>query len=168
MNLLWFFFLTLKASLFSTGGLGNVPSLHADLLARKMATEQQFASSLSVGQLSPGPNGLWVVALGFAIGGIPGALVSIGAICIPAGLVLVLRKTYERHQGHLAVEGFVWGLSLATAAAFSRTMASLVMLDQAILLNIIIAAAACVLALRTRIPVIVIIAAAALFGIFYK
>jgi chromate transporter len=66
MNPLLYFWLFLKASLFSTGGMGNLPSLHTDLLARHWATEQQFAESLAIGQIAPGPSGLWVIAWGIS------------------------------------------------------------------------------------------------------
>ena len=42
--LLALFLLTLKASLLSPGGLGNVPSLHDDLIARGAVTERQLAA----------------------------------------------------------------------------------------------------------------------------
>jgi len=61
---LLYFWLILKASLFSTGGNGNLPSIHADMLARGWATERHFAEALAIGQIRPGPNGLWVVCLG--------------------------------------------------------------------------------------------------------
>ncbi len=48
MNPLLYFWLFLKASLFSTGGFGNLPSLHHDLLARGWATESQFAESMNL------------------------------------------------------------------------------------------------------------------------
>ena len=44
---LLYFWLLLKASLVSTGGSGNLPSLHGDLLARGWASERQFAESLA-------------------------------------------------------------------------------------------------------------------------
>src|SRR5919199_5429647 len=72
-----YFWLMLKASFFATSGTGNIPSLHADLLARGWATERQFAESLAVGQISPGPSGLWVVSLGYLTAGLPGALLAL-------------------------------------------------------------------------------------------
>ena len=70
MTYLGYFLLVLKASLLSTGGLGNVPGLHDDLVAtRGWVTERQFAESIAVGQTSPGPNGVWVISLGYMIGG---------------------------------------------------------------------------------------------------
>jgi len=50
---------------FSTGGFSNLPSLHQDLLANGWASEADFAESIAIGQISPGPNGLWVICLGY-------------------------------------------------------------------------------------------------------
>ena len=60
-----YFLLFLKASLFSTGGFSNLPSLHQDLIANGWAKEVDFGESIAIGQISPGPNGLWVISLGY-------------------------------------------------------------------------------------------------------
>ena len=56
-----YFWLLLKASLFSTGGTGNLPSIHADLLARGWATDRHFAEALAIGQISPGPKQIGLI-----------------------------------------------------------------------------------------------------------
>ena len=83
MSVLAIFWTVLKASTLSTGGLGNAPILHADLVRTGLATQGQFTSSLAVGQLSPGPSGLWVVALGYLLGGMAGGLAALAAVCLP-------------------------------------------------------------------------------------
>lgn len=93
--------------------MGNLPSLHADLLARGWATEQQFAESLVIGQVAPGPNGLWVISLGYLTGGWRGAILALIAINLPPLLVLMVDQLYRRVKNHPAVEGFARGLSLA-------------------------------------------------------
>ena len=125
MNPLIYFWLFLKASLFSTGGMGNLPSLHADFLARGWATEQQFAESLAIGQVAPGPSGLWVISLGYLTGGWRGAMLALIAINLPPLLVLMVDKLYRRVKNHPAVEGFVRGLSLAVVGVFGMVLISL-------------------------------------------
>lgn len=78
-----YFWILLKASLFSTGGTGNLPSIHADLLLRGWATDRQFAEALAIGQISPGPSGLWVICLGYLTDGLRGALLATLAISLP-------------------------------------------------------------------------------------
>lgn len=112
-----YFWVALKASLFSTGGLGNLPSLHQDLLARHWATDRQFASSIAIGQLAPGPTGLWVVALGYLTGGFAGALIMTCAILLPPLLIIPLWKVHSRVGNRPAVRGFAQGLTIAVAGS---------------------------------------------------
>ena len=37
--------------------------MHDDLIPRGWATERHFAESLAIGQITPGPTGLWVIGL---------------------------------------------------------------------------------------------------------
>jgi chromate transporter len=165
LNPLSFFLLALKASLFSTGGLGNVPSLHADLLARGWATERAFAESLAVGQVSPGPSGLWVVSLGYLLGGVWGALGAVVAICLPPFLILAVERLYRRVQHHPAVEGFVRGLALSVVGVFIVVMWGLLCGNGLDGRSILILLASLGLGLTGRMPVVVIIGLAALVGI---
>src|SRR5256885_13062862 len=75
-----YFLLFLKASLFSTGGFSNLPSLHQDLIANGWAKEADFGQSIAIGQISPGPNGLWVISLGYLTYGYLGAFLALIAI----------------------------------------------------------------------------------------
>jgi chromate transporter len=112
MNLWLFFWLFIKASLFSTGGAGNLPFLHADLPALGWAQEQDFLTAMAVGQVSPGPNGLWSVSLGYLTYGWTGAGLALLALCLPPILVLALVSFYNRME-HLSVaRNFSRGLSL--------------------------------------------------------
>ncbi len=168
MNLPVFFWLALKASLFSTSGMGNVPSLHDDLLARGWATEQQFGEALAVGQVAPGPNGLWVISLGYLLGGMRGALLALIAIGLPPLLVLALDRLYRRAKDHPAVEGFMRGLSLAVVGIFAVVMIDLLWRVGLDLKSGLIALASVGLGTMRRIPVIVIIALAALVGVLLR
>src|SRR5262245_3784868 len=87
LTLFWIMF---KAALLSTTGAGNLPIVHQDLLARGWATDRQFAESLAIGQISPGPNGLWVISLGYLVGGLHGAAITLLAVSLPPFLVLLL------------------------------------------------------------------------------
>ena len=118
MSWLVLFWLLLKATLFSTSGIGNLPILHADLLARGWATEQQFAEALAIGQITPGPSGLWVISLAYLVDGTRGALLSAVAITLPPLAVLLLDGLYRRIGEHPATKGFVRGLVLAVNGIF--------------------------------------------------
>ncbi len=165
MNPLIYFWLFLKASLFSTGGLGNLPSLHADLLAHQWANERQFAESLIIGQVAPGPNGLWVISLGYFTGGLSGAMLALIAINLPPFLVLMVDKLYRRIKDHPAVEGFVRGLSLAVVGVSGMILIGLMRNFGVDIRSVLIATVAIGLGMTRRVPVIGIIALAALVGI---
>ena len=108
-----YFLLFLKASLFSTGGFSNLPSLHQDLIANSWATESDFGQSIAIGQISPGPNGLWVISLGYLTYGLTGALLALIAITLPALLVLLVLAGYSRIEHQTWVQGAMRGVSLA-------------------------------------------------------
>jgi chromate transporter len=165
MNPFLFFWLVLKSSFFSTSGLGNLPQLYADLTAGGMATERQFAEALAVGQVSPGPSGLWVISLGYLLDGPRGAALAAIAIVIPPAGVLLIAQLYHRNGDHPAVQGFVRGLSLAVTGIFVVVMAGLLRDNGLNLPAILIVGGAAALAFSRRIPVIAILALAAIVGI---
>ena len=165
---LLFFWLFLKASLFSTGGIGNLPSLHADLIARRWASQQQFAEALTIGQISPGPNGLWVLSLGFLCGGLAGSLLALAAIVLPPLLILSVERGYRRVQDHPAAEGFVAGLSLAAAGVFAVALVGILASAGLSLRTAAAAAGAVALTLTGRVPLFVIIVLAGLLGVIWR
>jgi len=112
-----YFLIALKASLFSTGALGNLPSLRQDLVTRHWATDQQFASSIAIGQLAPGPTGLWVVALGYLTAGFIGAVLMTLAVVLPPVLVIPLGHLHSRIRHAVLVQGFIRGLTIGIAGA---------------------------------------------------
>jgi chromate transporter len=163
-----YFWLFFKASLFSSGGFGNLPSLHADLLARHWATDRQFAESLTIGQLSPGPNGLWVICLGYLTGGLTGSLLALVALTLPPLLILAIERGYRRVQHHPAVEGFVQGLSLAVVGVFVVALLGILHSAGFNVRSGILALSAVALALTRRVPVFGIIGLAGVAGILWR
>jgi chromate transporter len=165
MNLWVYFGILLQGSLFSMSGLGNVPSVHADLTARGWATERQFAESLAVGQVSPGPNGLWVISLGYLTAGPRGAALALLAILLPPLLVLAVERLYRRVRHHPAVEGFVSGLALAAVGIFLLVLFGLLRQSGLDVRSLGILCASLGLGATRRVPAIAIIALAAFAGI---
>ena len=160
------FWIMLKAALLSTSGTGNLPIVHQDLLSRGWATERQFAESLAIGQISPGPTGLWVISLGYLINGWQGAALTLVAIALPPLVVLVLvHGLYRRWGHHPATQGFVRGLGLAGVAGLCIVMTRIMKSAGFTSTNLMIAAGAIALGGARRVPVFVIIAVAALVGI---
>jgi chromate transporter len=164
---LTYFWLLLKASLFSTSGLGNLPTLHQDLLARGWATERQFGESLAIGQISPGPSGLWVISLGYLTDGLRGALLATVAITLPPLLVLAIHVLYRRIDAHPVTEGFVRGLSLTVVGLSLVTLAGIMSGVGVEVRSLLIALAALGLGLTGRLPVGLLLGLAALTGVVF-
>lgn len=158
--------LLLRASLLSSGGLGNLPLLHQDLLSRHWATDRDFATALVIGQVAPGPNGLWVVALGYLIYGLPGAFMATFAVTVPPLLVVPVGRLHRRYADNRAVRGFVRGLTLAIAGSvpviFTRVAYSSYGLD---LVGAGIMVGAVALIASRRVPIIAVLALGAVAGV---
>lgn len=165
MNPFVFFVLLFKASLLSSGGMGPLPLLHNDLIARRWATEQQFVESLAIGQVSPGPSGLWVLCLGYFADGLRGSLLALVAINLPPFFILLVEKMYYRIRHIPAVEGFVQGLSLAVVGIFAVVLARLLSQSGIRPGTVAVASVSAALAASKRVSVVAILALAAVAGI---
>ena len=165
MDQLTLFLLFLKASFLSTGGTGNLPILYTDLIARGWATERPFAEALTIGQITPGPTGLWVISFGYLLRSLPGGLLAALAISLPPFVVLGILWLYNRIERHPAVRGFVRGLGLAVIGISLVTLLDILRSSGVDLRSLVIAGAALALALTNRVPVIAILGLAAIVGI---
>ncbi len=164
MNPLEFFIVFLKASLFSTGGFGNLPSLHQDLTGSGMAVDADFSRAIAVGQISPGPNGLWAVALGFFSFGIAGAFLALLAISLPSLTVLGLEAIHNRFQHLSWVRGFIRSISVAVIGLLALVIFSLVSGPEKDWRSFLFTPGAALLAWTNRINAIVILLLAGLGG----
>lgn len=97
------FFIFLKAAALGMGGYGSLPLLREDLVLTGLATDEQVIQSLAVGRFSTGPNGTYVLSLGYMVGGIGGAIAALIASCLPP-LVMVPLVAFAR--GRLLSPGF--------------------------------------------------------------
>jgi chromate transporter len=161
---LLYFLLFLKASLFSTGGFSNLPSLHQDLIGGHWATDSDFGEAIAIGQISPGPNGLWTVSLGYITYGVPGAALALLAVSIPPLLVLGVAAVYARIEHRRWVAGLMRGVSLAVVGILLTVCWTILHGAGVEWSGWIIAAAAFALAISRRVPLIVILGLAGLAG----
>lgn len=165
MNPLIYFWIFFKASLLSTGGLGNLPFLKEDLLGLGWAQPTDFVTAIAVGNLSPGPNGLWSVSLGYLTFGWVGAVLALGALSLPPLIILVVSASYQSIEHHPVVQDFTRGLGLGVVGltlAVALGLASSSIVDWG---GIIVALGALGLALSKKVPVILIFILAAVAGI---
>jgi chromate transporter len=165
MNIWLYFWLFLKASLLSTGGMGNLPFLNKDLIALGWASQPDFVTALAVGQISPGPSGLWSISLGYLTFGWPGSVLALLALTLPTLLILAVATFFNRYEKLPVVQNFTRGLGLGVVGlslAVTFSLAQSVVVDWR---GAAIAMGALGLALSKRVPVILILVLAALAGL---
>ena len=167
MDLPTLFWEFLKAGLLSFGGLGNLPILLDSLVTQRgWTSEATFSAALAVGRLSPGPNGLYVVALGYLLAGLPGVLITALAAIIPSLLVLPLSLAYNRVAGHPRVAGMMRMIVFAVAGSLGLTGLQLVRSSIAAPIDLVIAVVApVVVLLRPRWNPVYVLLVAALVGL---
>ncbi|GAC1652037.1 MAG: hypothetical protein NVS4B12_23230 [Ktedonobacteraceae bacterium] len=159
-----YFLLFLKASLFSTGGFSNLPSLHQDLLGNGWAKEIYFGQSIAIGQISPGPNGLWVICLGYLTYGYLGAALALLAITLPALLVLAISAGYDRIEKQAWVQGLMRGILLAVVSILLTVVWSILRQPGVDWRGWLIAIGATCLGLTHKVHLLIILALAAGVG----
>jgi len=155
---------TKKVPLFSSGGFSNLPSLHQDLLANGWAVEADFGQSIAIGQISPGPNGLWVISMGYLTYGYLGALLALIAITIPALLVLAISAGYTRIEHRAWVQGAMNGVSLAVIGLLLTVVWTILRQPGVDWKGLLIAAGAFGLALSRKVNILIILGLAGLAG----
>jgi chromate transporter len=142
-----------------------LPQLYDDLVGGGYADDAQFAEALAMGQVTPGPSGLWVISLGFLVDGWRGAGLAAVAIAIPPVAVLLLERAYRRVGHHPAMQGFVRGLSLAVVGVFLVVLAGLLDGGGLDLTALAIVGGSAAIGAARRVPVIVILGLAAVVGV---
>ena len=91
MKVLILYLLLLKANATAFSGLSSLPVLREDLVVRhQMLTDAQLNLAVTAGRSGPGPNGLYIVSVGYLIGGVPGAAAGWLAMITPTFLVIPL------------------------------------------------------------------------------
>lgn len=89
---LWSIFITMiGAGLSAVGGAwGTIAAAQSAWVGPGMLTPSQFALAVSVGQITPGPISVLVVALGWQLRGTPGAIVAMAGILLPTWVVCII------------------------------------------------------------------------------
>jgi chromate transporter len=89
VSLLLLYALLLKASVTAFSGVGGLPQIRQDLVVtHQVLTDDDLSRALLFGRSSPGPVGLYVVSVGYAVRGVPGAIVGWMALASPALLAI--------------------------------------------------------------------------------
>jgi chromate transporter len=117
MNCVVLYLYLVKATLTSFSGLTSMPVVRQDLVeSRHVLTDWQLNASVAAGRTAPGPNGLYVVSVGYFVDGIPGALAGYLAMITPAFLILPLLRYVGSRAEQPRVKGAIQGVTIAAAA----------------------------------------------------
>ncbi|HEV8229908.1 MAG TPA: chromate transporter [Candidatus Limnocylindria bacterium] len=126
MDPLSLFVVLFKDSALALGGLGSLPLLRQDLVATGVANDAQVVQALAIGRLSTGPNGLWIVSLGYQVAGPLGAATALLACSLPPLVMLPAVAVARRWLLSAPFAGLVRGAALATAGLLCATGVSLI------------------------------------------
>ena len=166
MNIILLYLLLLKATVTSFSGLTSLPVVHNDfVLKRHVLTERQLNAAVVAGRAVPGPNGLYIVSVGYFVGGIPGAWAGWLAVITPAFLIIPLLQYLGARAERPAVRSAIQGLTFAAAGLIASTTIPLAQDALHGPLSITIACASFAFMAFTRRDTLWIIAGSALIGL---
>ena len=113
LSLFWIF---IKVNLLTTSGPASVGLLYKEAVGSLM-TETEFVEAVGFSSVLPGSDALQLAMfVGYAAGGIPGALAALfGSILPPTALMLIVVTVLQRIRGEAWVGNFVRGLTPAVA-----------------------------------------------------
>jgi chromate transporter len=117
-------------SLVAVGGVQSVlPEVHRVVVeVHQWVTDAEFTQMFVIARAAPGPNMLLVTIIGWHVAGLPGAVVSTAAMCVPScALSYFVARAWQRFRGapwRRAVEAglapITVGLVLATGWLVAR------------------------------------------------
>jgi chromate transporter len=91
LKLVLLYFLLLKATVTTFSGTATLPVVREDLVVRhRLLGDRELNLAFTAGRSGPGPNGIYLVSVGYMIAGLPGACVGWLAMITPAFLVVPL------------------------------------------------------------------------------
>jgi chromate transporter len=166
MNPLILYLYLVKATLTSFSGLTSFPVVRQDLVeTRHVLTDWQLNAAVAAGRTAPGPNGLYVVSVGYFVDGIPGAFAGYLAMITPAFLILPLLRYVGKRMEDPHVKGAIQGLTIAAAALIISATLPLARDSVTGPLPAVIAIASFLVIAFTRIDTFWVMAASAIAGV---
>ncbi|MDQ2900249.1 MAG: chromate transporter [Acidobacteriota bacterium] len=116
MNPFLLYLLLAKATLTSFSGLTSLPVVRRDLVeTRHVLTDRQLNAAVAAGRTAPGPNGLYVVSVGYFVAGVPGAFAGCLAMVTPAFLIIPLLRFLGARAERPAVKSAIQTVTIAAA-----------------------------------------------------
>ena len=166
MKLLLLYGLLLKATLTTFSGTATLPVVREDVVVRHaLLTDRDFNLAFTAGRSGPGPNGVYLVSVGYLVAGLPGAFVGWLAMVTPAFLVIPLVRLLS---GWVDNPRLLGAIRASTAGSAGLMVAAMVPIARGALTDGFLAAIAVAgfaVFSFTRIDSVWVILAAALTGL---
>lgn len=162
----------LLLSFLSIGGAIVVtPDMHRVMVGRMgLLDDAQFNASIAIAQAAPGPNVLFVAAMGYQAAGLAGVAATLIGILLPSTtLAFAVTRWSHARQDWLGVRAFRAGMAPITIALMFATgwVLTWPRIESPPALSIALLTAGAALAVwRTRVHLLVLIATGALLGGF--
>jgi chromate transporter len=116
MNLFLFYLLLSKAVVTSFSGMASLPIVRQDfVVTRHILTDRQLNTAIVAGRTGPGPNGLYLVSVGYFAAGFPGALAGLIALITPAFLIIPLMSWVGEYANLPRIRGAIRAVILGSA-----------------------------------------------------
>jgi chromate transporter len=166
MNLLVLYLLLLKASLTTFSGLSSLPLVREDFVARRgVLTDRQLSAAVVAGRTAPGPNGSYLVSVGYFVAGVPGACAGALAVMSPAFLIIPLLHHVGRRADRPVVRSVIECVMLASAGLIVSATVPLARESIAGWAGVLIAAGSFAVLTFTRLSTLWVMLASAAIGL---
>ena len=166
MNIFMLYLLLLKGTVTAFAGLASLPVVQDALVVQHHAlTNTQLNEAVVITRSTPGPVGLYIVSVGYFVGGLPGAIAGWLAMITPALTTIPLVHLAGRKMEHPRVKSILQTIVIASAGLLFA--AALPLAQDALTDNITIAIAAVslTLLLATNLDTLWIILGASVFSL---
>jgi chromate transporter len=120
LTLYWTF---LMATATSFTGMSSLPLVRHELVAKQhWITDADLNAALLIGRTTPGPNGIYLVAVGYFAAGYPGAATAALALATPAILIVFLLRALGERTEYANLQSAIRYVILGGAAYSAATL----------------------------------------------
>jgi chromate transporter len=166
MNAFVLYLLLLKATLVSFSGLTSLPIVQHDLIEHyRVLTDRELNAAVAAGRTAPGPNGGYLVSVGYFVDGIPGACAGCLAVMSPAFLILFMLRYLGERAEQPRIKSAIQTVTLAAAGMIVTSTVPLARDSVTGPLPIAIAVGSFLFLILTRYATIWVILGAAMAGL---
>lgn len=166
MNLFVLYLIMLKATATTLNGPMSLPILRDELVVhRHVMTDRELTAAVTAAQGSPGPMGIYIVGVGYFVAGPAGAAMGWLAMLTPAFASVPLARIGIRWLTNERARRAMDAAVLASAGLIAMSAIPLAQASMRDSVHYLLAVAAFVVAVKTKIPTALIIGAAGIVGL---